>query len=45
MIHDCLCKMLEVKKRATEVSVSEENLYANEAYGMYWATTELTQTK
>ena len=31
MIHDCLSKMLEVKKRASEVP--NESLYANQAYG------------
>ena len=33
--HDCLCKMLENKKRCTDLSLEDENLYVNQAYGRY----------
>ena len=32
MIHDCLSKMLEEKKRVTE---PDESLYVNQAYGEF----------
>ena len=35
MIHDCFEKMLEEKREALKATDSDENLYENQAFGMF----------